>query len=202
MLRQATSLLRPSLFTTASTSTATQQVRHASHQYAPRRVNHRKAHKGKVPIPIGGSTKGTTVQIGDYGLRLKTDGQRYTAKQLQTTEAVIRRVIKVEKGARAYLRPVCDIPVCRKGNETRMGKGKGEFEYWATRVCTGKIVWEIGGASEEIAREAFRQAGNKLPGVYEFVRRGDPAVVGRMKVDLAATEVVLDQQTDTVELVR
>ena len=199
MLRQATSLLRPSLLTTPAN---VQQVRHASHQYAPRRVNHRKAHKGKVPIPIGGSTKGTTVQIGDYGLRLKTDGQRYTAKQLQTTEAVIRRVIKVEKGARAYLRPVCDVPVCRKGNETRMGKGKGEFEYWATRVCTGKIVWEIGGASEEIAREAFRQAGNKLPGVYEFVRKGDPAVVGRQKIDLAATEVVLDPQLDAVELVR
>ena len=154
----------------------------SAHQYAPKKQVYRKAHKGKVPIPIGGSTKGTTVQIGEYGLRLKDEGKRLSAKQLQTCEAVIRRIIKVQKGARAYLRPSCNIPVCRKGNETRMGKGKGEFDHWAVRVPVGRIVWEIGGASEEIAREAFRQVGNKLPGLYEFVKKGSMPVIGRERV--------------------
>ncbi|BFZ58227.1 39S ribosomal protein L16, mitochondrial [Savitreella phatthalungensis] len=183
MLRAAVDLFRP--------SAGVSSVRHASHQYAPRRVVHRKPHKGKVPIPIGGSTKGSTVSIGDFGLRLKDSGQRLSAKQLQGTEAVIRRIIKAEKGARAFLRPVCDLAVCRKGNETRMGKGKGDFDHWATRVSIGKIVWEIQGASEEIAKEAFRQAAMKLPGKYEFVRKGDPPVVGRHRVELAATEAVI-----------
>ncbi|ORY87077.1 mitochondrial 54S ribosomal protein YmL47 [Protomyces lactucae-debilis] len=153
-------------------STFSLQSRSTSHQYAPKKSLYRKAHKGKVPIPIGGSTKGTTLQLGDYGLRLKSDGQRLSAKQLQTCEAVIRRTIKVEKQARVFLRQTCNIPVCRKGNETRMGKGKGEFDHWACRVSTGKIVWEIGGASEEIAKEALRQAAHKLPGLYDFVRKG------------------------------
>lgn len=154
-----------------------------------------------MPIPSGGSTKGTTVQIGDYGLRLKNDGKRFSAKQLQTCEAVIRRVIKVQKGARAYLRASCNIPVCRKGNETRMGKGKGEFDHWAVRVPIGRIVWEIGGASEEIAREAFRQAANKLPGIYEFVKKGAPPVMGRMPVTLATTELVQNEAGE-IEMVR
>lgn len=62
-----------------------------------------------------------------------------------------------------------------------MGKGKGEFDHWAVRVPIGRIVWEISGASEEIAREAFRQAGNKLPGLYEFVKKGMVLVLGLYK---------------------
>lgn len=183
-------------------SSFTNQARHTSHQYQPKKTVYRKAHKGKVPIPSGGSTKGTTIQIGEYGLRLKNEGKRFSAKQLQTCEAVIRRVIKVQKGARAYLRPACNIAVCKKGNETRMGKGKGEFDHWAVRVPIGRIVWEIGGASEEIAREAFRQAGNKLPGIYEFVKRGAPPVMGRKPVDLTTTEMVENQETGEIEMVR
>lgn len=183
-------------------STVSSQARHTSHQYQPKKTVYRKAHKGKVPIPSGGSTKGTTIEIGDYGLRLKGMGIRFSAKQLQTCEAVIRRVIKVEKGARAFLRPACNIAVCRKGNETRMGKGKGEFDHWAARVPVGRIVWEIGGASEELAREAFRQAGNKLPGLYEFVKKGANAKVGQMTVDLASTEMVVNEETGKIEMVR
>ncbi|CCG80644.1 54S ribosomal protein L16,mitochondrial [Taphrina deformans PYCC 5710] len=183
-------------------STFSNQTRHTSHQYQPKKTVYRKAHKGKVPIPSGGSTKGTTIQIGDYGLRLKGEGKRLSAKQLQTCEAVIRRVIKVEKGARAFLRPACNIAVCRKGNETRMGKGKGEFDHWAVRVPVGRIVWEIGGASEELAREAFRQAGNKLPGLYEFVKKGASAKVGTMSINLDATEMVLNEETNKMEMVR
>ena len=122
------------------------------HQLAPRKVKYIKRHKGVIPIPIGGSTKGTTLAYGEWGLRIKGNGVRLTAKQLQTAEEVIKRKIKQVKGSKVYLRVFPDIPVCIKvtfipfvtlfgfaestggqGNETRMGKGKGTFEFWATR---------------------------------------------------------------------
>jgi ribosomal protein L16/L10AE len=125
------------------------------HQLAPRKVTFVKQHKGVIPIPTGGSVKGTTLAYGDWGLRIKGEGVRLTAKQLMTAEEVIKRKIKPVKGAKVFLRVFPDIPVCVKvrpisrayfltrfsnaiqGNETRMGKGKGTFEYWATRC----VVW-------------------------------------------------------------
>ncbi|KAH9026291.1 mitochondrial ribosomal protein L16 [Lactarius deliciosus] len=159
------------------------------HQLAPRKVTFIKRHKGVIPIPIGGSVKGTTLAYGDWGLRIKGDGVRFSAKQLTSAEEVIKRKIKVVKGAKVYLRVFPDIPVCikrgrlankTKGNETRMGKGKGTFEFWATRVSTGRVIFEIGGAPirEELARDALRQAGNKLPTVMEFIDRKTPARLG------------------------
>ncbi|KAF8500355.1 ribosomal protein L16p/L10e-domain-containing protein [Russula emetica] len=103
------------------------------HQLAPRKVTFVKRHKGIIPIPTGGSIKGTTLAYGDWGLRIKGQGVRLTAKQLTTAEEVIKRKIKPIKGAKVYLRVFPHIPVCIKGNETRMGKGKGTFEYWAAR---------------------------------------------------------------------
>lgn len=121
------------------------------HQIAPRKVKYAKRQKGRIPIPTGGSTRGTTLAYGEYGIRIKGQGVRFTAKQLSTAEEVIKRAIKVVKGAKVYLRVFPDIPVCIKvrsrmvyewsyadasyvqGNETRMGKGKGTFEFWATR---------------------------------------------------------------------
>ncbi|KAI5982780.1 ribosomal protein L10e/L16 [Pisolithus albus] len=102
-------------------------------QLAPRQIQNVKRHKGRIPIPTGGSTRGTTLAFGDWGIRIKGMGVRFTAKQLMTAEEVIKRNIKVVKGAKVYLRVFPDIPVCIKGNETRMGKGKGTFEFWATR---------------------------------------------------------------------
>jgi len=150
------------------------------HQLAPRKVKYIKRHKGIIPIPIGGSTKGTTLAYGEWGLRIKGNGVRLTAKQLQTAEEVIKRKIKQVKGSRVYLRVFPDIPVCIKGNETRMGKGKGTFEYWATRVPTGRVIFEIGGTPvrEELAREALRQAGDKLPSTTEFITRSTPPRLG------------------------
>lgn len=81
-----------------------------------------------------------------------------------------------------------------------MGKGKGEFDHWAVRVPVGRIVWEIGGASEEIAREAFRQVANKLPGLYEFVKRGTAPVVGHVKIDPTVTEII--ERDGVIETVR
>lgn len=101
-------------------------------QLAPRRTKYRKAHKGRVPVPIGGSVVGTTIQEGAYGIRLLAPA-RLSAKQLQSAEVALKRKLKVVKGAQVFMRVFPDIPVCVKGNETRMGKGKGSFEFWACR---------------------------------------------------------------------
>jgi len=84
------------------------------HQLAPRKVTFVKRHKGVIPIPIGGSTKGTTLAYGDWGLRIKGQGVRLTAKQLTTAEEVIKRKIKPIKGAKVYLRVFPHLPVCVK----------------------------------------------------------------------------------------
>ncbi|KAF8067887.1 mitochondrial 54S ribosomal protein YmL47 [Lyophyllum atratum] len=182
----------------------------ARSQLAPRQVQHIKRHKGRIPIPTGGSTKGTTLAYGEWGIRIKGNGARLSAKQLTTAEEVIKKKIKVIKGCKVYLRVFPDIPVCIKGNETRMGKGKGTFEYWATRVPTGRVIFEIGGAPirEELARDALRQAADKLPTVMEFIDRNSPPRLGNLllhppkspKVEapiavLEATEAALQQPT-------
>jgi ribosomal protein L16 len=110
------------------------QVRHAA-QLAPRRTKYKKAHKGRVPIPFGGSLKGTTLTMGEYGIRV-LEGVRLSAKQLHSAQTALKRKLRVIKGSQVFMRVFPDIPVCVKGNETRMGKGKGTFEYWACRyVC-------------------------------------------------------------------
>ncbi|KAF5383209.1 hypothetical protein D9615_004951 [Tricholomella constricta] len=151
-------------------------------QLAPRQVQHIKRHKGRIPIPTGGSTKGTTLAYGEWGIRIKGNGARLSAKQLTTAEEVIKKKIKIIKGTKVYLRVFPDIPVCIKGNETRMGKGKGTFEFWATRVPTGRVIFEIGGAPirEELARDALRQAADKLPTVMEFIDRNSPPRLGNL----------------------
>jgi ribosomal protein L16 len=176
MLKTMFSLLRTTLAPRLPAS-----VRFRS-QLAPRQVQHVKRHKGRVPIPIGGSTKGTTLAYGEWGIRIKGMGVRFSAKQLTTAEEVIKRKIKVVKGAKVYLRVFPDIPVCIKGNETRMGKGKGTFEFWATRVPTGRVIFEIGGTPirEELAREALRQAADKLPTIMEFITRSTPPRLGNL----------------------
>ncbi|KAJ6609703.1 ribosomal protein L10e/L16 [Mycena sp. CBHHK59/15] len=154
----------------------------ARNNLAPRQVKHIKRHKGRVPIPIGGSTKGTTLAYGDWGVRIKGNGARLTAKQLETAEEVIKKKLKIIKGVKVYLRVFPDIPVCIKGNETRMGKGKGTFEFWATRVPIGRVIIEIGGTPirEELAREALRLASSKLPTKMEFIRKSTPPRLGNL----------------------
>jgi len=83
-------------------------------QLAPKQVKHLKRHKGRIPIPIGGSTKGTTLAYGDWGIRIIENGARLTAKQLTTAQEVIQKKLKVLKGSKVYLRVFPDIPVCIK----------------------------------------------------------------------------------------
>ena len=88
-------------------------------QLAPRQVHHIRRHKGRIPIPIGGSTKGTTLAYGEWGIRIKGNGARLSAKQLTTAEEVIKKKMKVIKGTKVFLRVFPDIPVCIKVNELR-----------------------------------------------------------------------------------
>ena len=123
-----------------------------------------KSRKGRPRIRLGGSTSGTTVVWGDYGLRLKSHGMRISADQLRIAEETIKKRLRGAK-FRLYHRVAANIGVYTSGNEQRMGKGKGTFDYWATRVAVSRIVFELKGElHEQVVRDAFRLAGNKLPG--------------------------------------
>ncbi|KAF8180385.1 mitochondrial 54S ribosomal protein YmL47 [Pholiota molesta] len=165
-------------------------------QLAPKQVKNIKRHKGRIPIPVGGSTKGTTLAYGDWGIRIKGNGARLTAKQLTTAREVILKKLKVLKGSKVYLRVFPDIPVCIKGNETRMGKGKGTFEYWATRVPIGRVIFEIGGTAirEELARDILRQAASKLPTKMEFINKSTAPRLGFLVLN-PPKPVVMDPST-------
>ncbi|CAO1630542.1 unnamed protein product [Jaminaea pallidilutea] len=147
-----------------------QQTRQKSN-LAPKRTKYRKAHKGRVSVPTGGSIKGTTLSHGEFGIRLLSPA-RLSAKVLTSAEVALKRHLKVVKGAQVFLRLFPDIPVCVKGNETRMGKGKGAFDHWSARGSVGKVVFEVGGPVEiktEVAKEALRLASAKLPVPTEFI---------------------------------
>lgn len=109
--------------------------------------------------------RGTTVVWGEYGLRLKDHHRRISAKQLKIGEDVIKRRLRGMK-YRLYARVCANIGVYTSGNEQRMGKGKGKFDYWASRVSISRIIFELkGDMHEQVARDAFRLAGNKMPGM-------------------------------------
>ncbi|KAF8508264.1 mitochondrial ribosomal protein L16 [Hysterangium stoloniferum] len=187
-LRSLLSPLRPTIPPFASISVFNYGQTRGRAQLAPKAVKYMKRHKGKLPIPIGGSTKGTTLAYGDYGIRIRGNGMRFSAKQLTTAQEVLKRKLKSIKNAKVYLRLFPDVPVCVKGNETRMGKGKGAFEFWATRVGPARVIFEIGTPPgtpqirEELARDALRQASDKLPCTTEFITRATPPRLGNLDI--------------------
>lgn len=148
------------------------------HEYAPRFKQVRKAQKGRVPVRVGGSVKGNTLAFGTYGLRLKSEGTRLKAIQLKEADNIIMKFMRAN-GGKLWRRISTAIPVAIKGNETRMGKGKGAVDHWMARVPTGKVLFEVGGDTlhEKVAREAMRRAADKLPGNYEFVTKDSPVRV-------------------------
>ncbi|CAF9931655.1 MAG: mitochondrial ribosomal large subunit component [Heterodermia speciosa] len=154
---------------------------------APRRGHTQKNRKGRPRVPTGGSTRGTTVVFGDWGLRMRDHDRRVSAAQLNLGAETIKRRLRGQK-YRLYTRVCANIGVYTSGNEMRMGKGKGSFDHWASRVAVNKVLFEIKGElHEEIVRDAFRLAGNKMPGLYEFVRRGDPPMMGMTKLENGLT---------------
>lgn len=114
-----------------------------------------------------------------------------SASQLKNGEETIRKRLRGLK-YRLYARICANIGVYTSGNESRMGKGKGSFDYWCARVAVSKVIFELkGDIHEQVVRDAFRLAGNKMPGMYEFVRKGDPPVMGITKVGGGVTEEML-----------
>jgi ribosomal protein L16 len=143
--------------------------------------------------------RGTTVVWGEWGLRMKDHDRRVSAKQLKLGEDTIRMKLRGTH-FKLYTRVSANIGVYTKGNEVRMGKGKGKFDYWAARVAVSRIIFELkGNMHEQVAREAFRLAGNKMPGQYEFVRKGDPALVGITKLRNGVTLQSLKEARRPVE---
>lgn len=133
-------------------------------------------------MPTGGSVKGTTLVWGEYGIRLRDTSRRISAQQLKIADETIKKRLRGMK-YRIYHRVSATIGVYTSGNDQRMGKGKGSFDYWSARVPVSRILFELkGDIHEQIVRDAFRLAGNKLPGQYEFVKKGDPPVMGVTKL--------------------
>ena len=131
----------------------------------PKRTKFRKQQKGRNR---GLAVRGSRVSFGDFGLQC-TDRGRLTARQIESARRAINRHVK--RGGRVWIRVFPDKPVSKKPLEVRMGKGKGNPEYWVALVQPGTMLYEIQGGDEELAREAFRLAGAKLPVATSFVRR-------------------------------
>lgn len=131
----------------------------------PKRTKFRKQHKGRIH---GLSKGGTDLNFGAYGLKA-VEPERVTARQIEAARRAMTRHMK--RAGRVWIRIFPDVPVTSKPTEVRMGKGKGSVDYWAARVKPGRIMFEIDGVNEEIAREALRLGAAKLPVKTRFVQR-------------------------------
>ena len=131
----------------------------------PKRTKYRKQMKGRNR---GLAQRGNTVAFGEYGLKA-TDRGRLTAHQIEAARRAMTRYVK--RGGKIWIRVFPDKPITQKPLEVRQGKGKGNVEYWVAQIQPGKVLYEMEGVTEEIAREAFRLAAAKLPMVTTFVSR-------------------------------
>jgi len=131
----------------------------------PKRTKFRKQHKGRNR---GLALRGSKVSFGEYGLKAVGRG-RLTARQIEAARRAMTRHIK--RGGKVWIRVFPDKPVSKKPLEVRQGKGKGNVEYWVALIQPGKMLYEMEGVSEEIAREAFGLAAAKLPIQTTFVTR-------------------------------
>jgi len=134
----------------------------------PKRTKHRKQFRGRMK---GKSHRGSTVQFGEYGLQA-LEPAWITSRQIEACRRAMVRYIR--RRGKIWIRIFPDKPITQKAAETRMGKGKGSVEYWAAVVRPGRIMFEMGGTDEEVAREALRLASHKLPIRTKFVKRIDP----------------------------
>src|SRR5215208_8017661 len=133
----------------------------------PRKVAHRKHHRGRM----NGMTKGGAhLSFGEYGIQALEPGW-LTARQIEAARIAMTRSIK--RGGKVWINVFPDKPVTKKPAETRMGSGKGNPEFWVAVVRPGRVLFELAGVDEELAREAMRLAGRKLPVKTKFVVRED-----------------------------
>jgi len=133
---------------------------------SPKKVKYRKKHKGRMKGKA--CSRGGTLEFGDYGLQSLECGFM-TAKQIESARVAITRHVK--RGGKVWIRVFPDKPITKKPAETRMGKGKGAPESWVAVVKPGRILYEMEGVGEDVAAEAFRLAGHKLPFSTRFVTR-------------------------------
>jgi large subunit ribosomal protein L16 len=131
----------------------------------PKRTKFRKQHKGRIK---GVAKGGTDLTFGSFGLKA-VEPERITARQIEATRRAITRHMK--RAGRVWIRVFPDVPVSEKPTEVRMGKGKGSPEYWACKVKPGRIMFEIDGVPDSVAREALRLGAAKLPIKCRIVTR-------------------------------
>jgi large subunit ribosomal protein L16 len=133
----------------------------------PKRVKYRKQFRGRMK---GKATRGSELAFGEFGLQA-LEPSWITARQIEAARTAVVR--HVRRRGKYWIRIFPDKPVTAKPAETRMGKGKGEVDHWVAVVRPGRIIFELSGVSEEMAREAFRLASHKLPIDCQFVKRED-----------------------------
>jgi large subunit ribosomal protein L16 len=131
----------------------------------PKRVKHRKQQRGRMR---GKATRGAILAFGEYGLK-SVEPAWMTNRQIEAARVAITRFVK--RGGKLWIRIFPDKPVTKKPAETRMGKGKGAPEFWVVVIKPGRVLFEIDGVTEQLARQAFELAGHKLPFKTVFVAR-------------------------------
>ncbi|KYH35185.1 50S ribosomal protein L16 [Clostridium tepidiprofundi DSM 19306] len=141
----------------------------------PKRVKHRKVQRGRMR---GKATRGNFIAYGEYGIQATECGW-ITNNQIEAARIAINRHVK--RGGKVWIKIFPDKPVTEKPAETRMGSGKGNPEHWVAVVKPGRVLFEIAGVSEELAREAMRLASHKLPVKTKFVKREDFEEMGGEK---------------------
>lgn len=132
---------------------------------SPKKVKYRKKQKGRTK---GKAQRGSSLEFGDFGLQALECGFM-SAQQIESARVAVTRHVK--RGGKIWIRVFPDKPICKKPAETRMGKGKGSPEGWVAVVKPGKILYELEGIEKDVATEAFRLAGHKLPFATKFVSR-------------------------------
>ena len=133
----------------------------------PKRVKYRKRHRGSLK---GISTRGAVLNFGDWGLK-SMQTTRITARQIEASRRAIVRHLR--RGGKVWIRIFPDRPITKKAAETRMGSGKGNVDHWAALVKRGKMLFELAGVRDEVAKEALRLAASKLPIQTKVVGRAD-----------------------------
>jgi large subunit ribosomal protein L16 len=134
---------------------------------APSRTKYRRQHRGRMK---GEAHRGNTLAFGDFGLQA-LEPVWMEARQIESARIALTRFMK--RGGKVWIRVFPDKPITAKPAETRMGSGKGAVDHYVAVVKPGRIIFEIGGVSEEIAKEAIRLAGHKLPVKTRFITRGE-----------------------------
>lgn len=131
----------------------------------PKRVKHRKQHRGRMK---GKATKGNFIAYGEFGLQAMECGW-ITSRQIEAARVAMTRYMK--RGGKVWIKIFPHKPITEKPAETRMGSGKGTPEYWVAVVKPGRVMFEVGGISEDVAREALRLAMHKLPVKCKFIKK-------------------------------